>query len=48
LHTNASLEGFNGLFLTARARARRYRDVENFIAMVYLIAAPIQFVGASI
>ena len=42
LHTNARLEGFNGLFQTARARARGYRNVENFIAMVYLIAAPIQ------
>ncbi len=42
LHTNARLEGFNGLFQAARARARGYRNVENFIAMVYLIAAPIQ------
>ena len=47
LHTNASIKGFNDLFLAARARARRYRDVENFIAMVYMIAASIQFVAAS-
>ncbi|SMP83323.1 Transposase, partial [Desulfonatronum zhilinae] len=42
LHTNARLEGFNGLFQAARARARGYRNVENFIMIVYLIAAPIQ------
>ena len=47
LHTNARLEGFNGLFQAARARARGYRNVENFITMVYLIAAPIQVVVAS-
>ena len=47
LHTNARLEGFNGLFRAARARARGYRNVENFITMVYLIAAPIQVVVAS-
>jgi transposase len=47
LHTNARLEGFNGLFQAARARARGYRNVENFITMVYLIAAPIQLVVAS-
>jgi transposase len=47
LHTNASFEGFNGIFQAARARARGYRNVENFITMVYLIAAPIQVVVAS-
>ena len=47
LHTNARLEGFNGLFRAARARARGYRNVGNFITMVYLIAAPIQVVVAS-
>ena len=47
LHTNARLEGFKGLFQAARARARGYRNVENFITMVYLIAAPIQVVVAS-
>ena len=41
-HTNARLEGLNGLFQAARARARGYRNVENFITMIYLIAAPIQ------
>ncbi|WP_141721061.1 transposase, partial [Desulfoplanes formicivorans] len=47
LHTNARLEGFNGLFQAARARARGYRNVENFITMVYLIAAPIQILVAT-
>lgn len=42
LHTNARMEGLNGLFQAARARARGYRNVANFITMVYLIAAPIQ------
>lgn len=40
-HTNARLEGLNGLFQAARARARGYRNVTNFITMIYLIAAPI-------
>ncbi|MDY0226390.1 MAG: transposase, partial [Desulfomicrobium apsheronum] len=47
LHTNARLEGYNGLFQAARARARGYRNVENFITMVYLIAAPIQVLVTS-
>lgn len=47
LHTNARLEGFNSLFQAARARARGNRNVENFVTMVYLIAAPIQVVVAS-
>jgi transposase len=47
LHNNARLEGFNGLFQAARARISGYRNVENFITMVYLIAAPIQVVVAS-
>jgi len=46
LHTNAKIEGFNGLFQAARARARGHRNVENFITMVYLIAVPIQVVVA--
>ncbi|OLN30023.1 Mobile element protein [Desulfovibrio sp. DV] len=40
-HTNARLEGLNGLFQAARARARGYRNVANFITMIYLIAAPL-------
>jgi len=39
-YTNARLEGFNGLFQAARARARGYRFKETFIAMIYLIASP--------
>jgi transposase len=46
-YTNARFEGFNGLVQAARARARGYRNVENFITMVYLIAAQIQIVVAS-
>ncbi len=41
-HTNARLEGFNGLFQAARARARGYRNVNTFITMIYLIGAPIR------
>lgn len=40
-HTNARLEGLNGLFQAARARARGYRNPKTFITMIYLIAAPI-------
>ncbi len=40
-HTNARLEGLNGLFQAARARARGYRNEKTFISMIYLIAAPI-------
>jgi len=41
LLSNARLEGLNGLFQAARARARGYRNNENFITMIYLIGAPI-------
>jgi transposase len=40
-HSNARLEGLNGLFQAARARARGYRNTKTFIAMIYLIAAPL-------
>ena len=40
-HSNARLEGLNGLFQAARARARGYRNTQTFIAMIYLIAAPL-------
>lgn len=40
-YSNARLEGLNGLFRAARNRARGYRNEENFISMIYLIAAPI-------
>lgn len=41
LLSNARLEGLNGLFQAARARARGYRNVTTFITMIYLIGAPI-------
>ena len=41
LLSNARLEGLNGLFQAARARARGYRNDANFITMIYLIGAPI-------
>ncbi len=40
-YTNARLEGLNSLFQAARARARGYRNTNNFITMIYLIAAPL-------
>ena len=40
-HTNARLEGMNGLFQAARARARGYRNTATFMTMIYLIAAPL-------
>jgi transposase len=40
-HTNARLEGLNGLFQAARARARGYRNQRTFITMIYLIGAPL-------
>ena len=40
-HTNARLEALNGMFQLVRARARGYRNVDTFIAMIYLVAAPL-------
>jgi transposase len=40
-HTNARLEGLNGLFQAARARARGYRNIDTFITIIYLLAAPL-------
>lgn len=39
--TNARLEGLNGIFQAAKARARGYRNVMTFITMIYLIASPV-------
>ena len=39
-YTNARLEGFNGLFQAARARARGYCNTATFITMIYLIGSP--------
>jgi transposase len=40
-YSNARLEALNGIFKAARARARGYRNVNTFISMIYLIAAPL-------
>ena len=40
-HNNARMEGLNGLFEAARARARGYRNTATFITMIHLIAAPL-------
>ncbi len=40
-HSNARMEAYNGIFKAARARARGYRNVQTFITMIYLIAAPL-------
>jgi len=40
-YNNARLEALNGIFKAARARARGYRNVDTFITMIYLIAAPL-------
>lgn len=39
--TNARLEGINGLFQTARSRARGYRNEANLIAMICLVGRPL-------
>jgi len=41
-HSNGRIEALNGIFQAAKVRARGYRNDETFIAMVYLLAAPIQ------
>jgi transposase len=40
-YSNARMEAYNGIFRAARARARGYRNVQTFITMFYLIAAPL-------
>jgi len=40
-HNNARMEGLNGIFKAARARARGYRNTATFITIIYLIAAPL-------
>ena len=40
-HSNARLEGLNGLFQAARARARGYRNITTFATIIYLLAAPL-------
>ena len=40
-HSNARLEGMNGIFKAARARARGYRKTATFVTVIYLIGAPL-------
>ena len=46
-HSNARLEGLNGIFQAARARARGYRNTATFACIIYLIAAPLGNLFAS-
>ena len=41
--TNGLLEGMNSLIQTAKARSRGFRNVDNFITMIYLIGAKLEF-----
>lgn len=41
--TNGLMEGINSLVQAARAKARGYRNVENFITIIYLIAGKLDF-----
>jgi transposase len=41
--TNAILEGTNSIVQSARTRARGYRNVNNFIAIIYLLAGKLTF-----
>jgi len=40
-YSNARLEGLNGIFKAARARARGYRKTTTFITIIYLLGAPL-------
>lgn len=41
--TNAVLEGINSIIQSARARAKGYRNIENFITMIYLLAGKLTY-----
>jgi transposase len=41
--TSGLVEGFNSLLQAAKARARGYRNNENFIAMAYLLGSKLKF-----
>lgn len=41
--TNAILEGTNSIVQSARTRAKGYRNINNFIAMIYLLAGKLTF-----
>ena len=46
-HSNARLEGLNGLFQAAKARARRYRNTATFMTFVYLLPIGIPRLGGA-
>jgi transposase len=41
--TNAVLEGINSIIQTARRRAKGYRNVQNYITMIYLLAGKLSY-----
>jgi len=41
--SNGLLEGMNSLIQAAKARSRGFRNVKNFITMIYLIGAKLEF-----
>ena len=41
--SNGLLEGMNSLIQAAKARSRGFRNVQNFITMIYLIGAKLEF-----
>ena len=43
--TTGALEAINGLIQAARSKARGYRNVNNLITMVYLIAGKLQLLS---
>ena len=47
-HSNARMEGLNGIFQAARARARGYRNTATYITIIYLLAAPLPHILKSI
>jgi len=47
-HSNARIEGLNGIFQAARARARGYRNTATYITIIYLLGAPLPDILKSI
>ena len=41
--TNAVLEGINSIIQAARARAKGYRNIQNYITMIYLLAGKLTY-----
>ncbi len=40
--SNTRIEALNRIFQATKCRARRYRNCETFISIIYLLAVPIQ------